>query len=176
MNHKKGYFFILDAVIGLFILFIGILLISSSYVFVQQPAQVELLVSDVLDLLATKKIRDINNPYGGVGGKLWNEKIITNSENSLIQQIGQFYYYKNYDLAENFTRNISEGIVPSQFTYELWIDDYLIYPQHPGAVHNISKKKSELLLASRKITFGIANESTSEMWGPYKAEVFLWKR
>ena len=37
-----------------------------------------------------KKLKDLNNVYAGVGGELWNEGIITDADNSLLQQIGEF--------------------------------------------------------------------------------------
>jgi len=173
---KRGYFFILDAVLGLSVLVIGVFLITSSYVNVPQPAQVGLLSDDLLDFLSNNKIKDLNNPYAGIGGEFWNQGIITDADNSLLQQIGEFYAANNFDTAEKFIQNVSKGIVPSQFRYEVWIDGTILHPQIPSAEHIKSRNSTELLLTSKKLTFGIINKTTSDLWGPYKAEVFLWER
>lgn len=175
---KRGYFFILDAVLGLLILVIGVFLITSSYANVPQPSQVKILSNDLLNFLSSTKIKDLNNPYAGIGGELWKQGIITDGENSLLQQIGVFYAKKNLEAAEKFIEAISKDIVPSQFKYEVWMNNEILYPKTLSAeqleVHTKSRSNTEILLTSKKITFGI-NESV-DIWGPYKAEVFVWER
>ena len=173
---KRGYFFILDAVLALTILVIGVFLITSSYVNAPQPAQVSLLSDDLLNFLANNKIKDLNNPYTGIGGQLWNQGMITDADNSLLQQIGEFYATNKLDIAEKFIANVSKGTVPEQFKYEVWIDGVVIYPKTLTIEHINSKNSTELLLTSKKITFGILNKTTSNLWGPYKAEVFVWQK
>ena len=79
---KRGYFFTLDAVLGLFIIVIGVFLVTSSYVSVPQPAQVGLLSDDLLNFLSNTKIKNLNNQYAGIGGDLWSQRIITDADNS----------------------------------------------------------------------------------------------
>lgn len=172
---KRGYFFIIDAILGLFIIVIGVFLITSSYVTVPQPAQVGLLSDDLLNFLSNTKINNLNNEYAGIGGELWNQGKITDVDNSLLQQIGEFYAANNLDIADKFIQNVSYGIVPPQFNYEVVIDNVIVYPMVQTQEHVNSKSKTELLLTSKKLTFGIINKTTSNVWGPYKAEVFVWQ-
>ena len=74
---KRGFFFVLDAVLGLFILVTGVFLITSSYVNAPQAAQVGILSDDLLNFLSNTKIKDLNNAYAGLGGQLWNQGAIT---------------------------------------------------------------------------------------------------
>ncbi|MBI2542520.1 hypothetical protein HYV80_07490 [Candidatus Woesearchaeota archaeon] len=176
MLKKRGFFFMLDALLALMVIVIGIFLITSSYINVPQPAQVSLLSDDLLNFLSKTKIKSINNPYAGIGGYLWSQGEITDGDNSLLQQIGEFYAEEKLDTAEKFVQNVSAGAIPPQFRYELWIDGNLIYPKTPSAEHTGSKKNTKLLLTSKKATFGILNKSTSSIWGPYKSEVFVWEK
>ncbi|MEK6943295.1 MAG: hypothetical protein AABX00_04495 [Nanoarchaeota archaeon] len=173
---KRGYFFVFDALLGLMIIIIGIVLINSFYVKIRPAAQASLLSDDFLTFLSTKKIKDINNAYAGVGGVLWSQGHITNADNTLLQQAGEFYKKKKYDVAEQFILNVSDGVVPSQYLYELWMDDTLVYPRGPDAAHNSSKSKTRLLVVSRKITFGVMNATSAETFGPYKSEVYIWEK
>ena len=173
---KRGYFFILDAVLALIVLVVGVFLITSSYVSIPQPVQVEILSDDLLDFLSNTKIRDLNNPYAGIGGVLWNQGLITDADNSLLQQIGELYSANNPDIAEKFTANVSVGIIPPQFRYEVWMNGVIIYPRMPAAEHSNSRNSTELLLTSKKLTFGIMNKTTSGIWGPHKAEVYVWQK
>lgn len=177
MIHKKrGYFFALDAALGIFVLAIGAFLIASLYINLPEPSQVGLLSDDFLNFLSNTQIKDLNNPYGGIGGQLWKDGSITNKDNSLLQQIGEFYSKKQYGLAEKFIQNVSANTVPSQFNYELWMDNLILYPRNPDQGEIASKSKTDLMLTSKKITFGVANMANSSLWGPYKAEVFVWQK
>ena len=66
--------------------------------------------------------------------------------------------------------------MPEQFKYEIWVDAAILYPRMPTDEHIKSKNSTKLLLTSKKLTFGIINKTTSDIWGPYKAEVFVWER
>lgn len=173
---KRGYFFILDAVLALLVLVIGVFLITSSYVETPQPAQVGFLSGDLLGFLSSTKIKGLNNAYAGIGGVLWNQGDISDADNSLLQQIGEFYATNRIDVAEKFVQNVSAGIVPLQFRYEVWIDNSIVYPRLQPAEHIKSRNNTAILLTSKKLTFGILNKTTSDIWGPYKAEVYVWEK
>ena len=172
---KRGFFFVLDAVLGMFILTIGVVLITSSYIKAPQPVQVGLLSDDLLNFLSNTKIKDLNNPYAGIGGELWKQGTIKDEDNSLLQQIGEFYATNKPDIAEKLIQNVSKNVIPAQFRYEIWIDNTIMYPKNPSNEHINSKENTEILLTSKKITFGITNKTTSSLWGPYKAEVYVWE-
>ena len=171
---KKGYFFILDAFLALTILIVGIFVITSSFITGQKTAQVDFLSVDLLDFMESKKIKDFNDPYAGIGGDLWKQGLITDGESTLLQQIGQFYATGRYDIAESFITNVSSSIIPNQFNYEFWIDGAMIYPQNPTDEHFISRDNTQVLLKSQGITFGEINKSNLNTFGPYNVEVFLW--
>jgi len=173
---KRGYFFILDAVLATLVIAIGAILISSSYINIPKSTQVGLLSDGLMNFLSGTKIKDFNNQYAGIGGELWNQGMITDSENTLLQQAGQFYAENNLDVADKFIENASIGIIPQQFRYEVWIDGVVIYPKIKTSEHLASRNNTEILLTSKKITFGIMNKTTGELWGPYKAEVFVWQK
>jgi len=176
LTKKRGYFFALDAVLALFVLIIGVFLVASSYIEVPQSAQVSLLSDDLMNFLSETKIKNLNNAFAGIGGTLWLNGTITDADNSLLQQIGEFYAAKNFDTAATFVQNVSENIIPKQFLYEVWVNNTIIYPKEPSAEHNRSKNSTALLLTSKKIAFGLINKTTSNVWGPYKSEVFVWER
>ena len=173
---KRGYFFILDAMLALTVLVMGIATILSAYVKVNPNAQVGLLSDDLLNFLSNNKIKDLNSPYAGIGGELWNQGAITDADNTLLQQAGIFYATNKPETAEKSIQNVSAGIIPPQFDYEVWINGAILYPKSPSLEHTQSKSSTKLMLTSKKITFGILNRTTSDLWGPYKAEVFVWEK
>ena len=173
---KRGYFFVIDALLGLSIIVIGIFLITASYTKVPQSTPVGFLADDLINFLSERKIKDLNNKYAGIGGELWNQGLITNGENSLLQQIGIFYKTNKLNIANNFINNITIGVVPQQYMYEVWIDGTLLYPQPQTPEHDKSKASTNLMITSKQITFGILNATTGDIFGPYKVEVFVWEK
>jgi len=171
---KKAYFFTLDAMMSLGILVLGSFLLFASFTNIPSRVQTEILGRDVLDFMAVTKIEELNNPYAGIGGELWNQGYITNQGNTLLQQIGEFYFKNELTIAENFVINITDNLIPSQFRFEFWIDDFLLYPSSPSQQHIYSKGNTSLLLPSKKITYGILNES-ADLFGPYEVEVLVWR-
>jgi hypothetical protein len=171
---KKGYFFTLDAMLSLGILVLGSLLLLASFTSVPSTTQTSVLADSVMDFLTLTKIKEFNNPHGGIGGVLWNQGKITNEDNTLLQQIGEFYYKNELVIAEEFILNSTENLIPGQFSFEFWIDDLLLYPSSPSQTHLDSKATTKILLPTKKITYGILNES-ADFFGPYDVEVLLWE-
>ena len=172
---KKGYFFMLDATLALFVLVIGVFLVLSLYVEVPDSAQVDFLSKDIMNFFSDTKIKDLDNNYAGIGGQLWKNGTITDPENTLLQQIGELYANSQLETAEKFVQNVSD-IVPKQYRYEVWIDNTRVYPKDAAQDHAKSRSDTELLLTSKKLIFGLNNRTTNSIWGPYKAEVFAWEK
>jgi len=177
--NKKSYFFTLDAMLSFGILILGSFLIFTSYITVPSRTQTAGLAEDVLDFFTTTKIEELNDPYAGIGGTLWQQGLITNEDNTLLQQLGEFYY--QYELnsdesfkivAEQFTISITDNLIPPQFKFEFWIESLLIHPSSPSQLHIDSKDKTKILIPSKEIIFGIFE---NDLFGPYETEVLIWQ-
>ena len=173
--NRKGYFFVLDSIIALGVLTVGALIVLSTYTNVPSQENVEVLSEDIMQVFSNIKIKEINNEYARVGGTLWQQGLINNSENTLLQQLGEFYFANNLDIAEKFIFNITQNSLPQQFLFEIKLDDTLLYPQNPSSAHIQSKEGTAVLIPSRKIVHGILDKETGEMFGPYEAVVLVWQ-
>jgi hypothetical protein len=194
--NKKAYFFLIDALLALGVITVGIVMVFTLYANVPSKEQPTILSDDLMDFFANNKIKDVNNEYVGLGGTLWEtegqlggicngEELIVNGENTLLQQIAIFYeksqgdtgkacYFDpdTEDLIERFIRNLVENILPPQYKFEFWMDDQLLYPE---TEQTVSKSKTKVLIPSKKIAYGIMNQETGDMFGPYNAEVLVWQ-
>ena len=134
---------------------------------------------------------------GQLGGICNGEELIVNGENTLLQQIAIFYeksqgdagndcYFNpdSEDLIERFIGNLVENILPPQYKFEFWLydsqdldepDDDLKQLLYPAAEQTDSKNAAEVLIPSKKIAYGIMNQETGDMFGPYNAEVLVWR-
>lgn len=173
--NKRGYFFLIDSILALGVLVIGGFLIFSSYVKVPAKEDAAALAESLMDFFSNTKIKDVNNAYAGVGGELWQQGIITNEENTLLQQIGVFYASNNLGTAGKLIANITKNSVPQQYLFEFHIDNALLYPQNASQIHLQSKNATRVLIPSKKIVHGFLNEETGDLFGPYEAKVLVWQ-
>lgn len=186
--NKKAYFFLIDALLALGVIAVGTAMVFTLYTNVPSKEQPAILSDDLMDFFANNKIKDVNNEYVGLGGTLWEtegqpggicngEELIANGENTLLQQVAIFYEKSSgnscyLNLVKKFILNLTENTLPTQYGFEFWMDDQLLYPE---TEQTVSKSKTKVLIPSKKIAYGIMNQETGDMFGPYNAEVLVWQ-
>ena len=174
--NKRGYLFLLDSIIALGVLIIGGFLVYASYAKVPSKEEPKLLSETTMNFFANTKISDTNNAYAGFNGQLWRQGNITNDDNTLLQQIGEFYAKNQLDTAEKFIANITENTIPVQYLFEFRMNNQLLYPRNSSQEHLNSKQSSSVLIPSRKLVSGYLNQETGDLYGPYAAEVLVWQK
>ena len=146
--NKRGYFFLIDSILALGVLAIGGFLVFSLYFQTPPEQEPTILSEDIMEFFANTQIKNVNNPYAGLGGTLWStegsssglcpgEQFTVDGEASLLQQLGIFYKksqgaggnpcYFNLDntnpnepedLIEKFIGNLVEDTLPPQYSFE----------------------------------------------------------
>ena len=175
-TNKRGYFFLIDSILALGVLTIGTFLIFTFYMQTPSKEETTILSDNLMDFFASNRIKDVNNEYAGLGGELWNLGLITNPENTLLQQVAEFYADDKQDIAEQFIAELTKNSLPLQYEFEFRMDSKLLYPQIPSQEHTDSKSSTKVLIPSKKIVYGISNKETGDMFGPYNAEVLVWQK
>jgi len=173
--YRKGYFFILDAMIALTVVGLGAVLLFSSYANAPIEGQASLYSDDVMGFFANTKIIEVNNEYAGYQGTLWQQGKIDNYGNTLLQQTAIFYAKGNLATAESFIGNLTYNIIPEQYLFEMWIDNTLLYPLNPTSSHIASKNKTKVILPSHKLVHGFIDQEKGQTFGPFMAEVLVWQ-
>jgi hypothetical protein len=175
MKRKKGYFFVLDAIMAIMVLTIGVILIFSFNKYAPLKQQAFFISSDIPSMLANTKIKDLNNEYCGVNSKLTNDGNITNTENTLLEQIGEFYYRsktKGCTFCPNLTikamQNTVTPLVPEDYNFYIKINSEVVYTRNTTDIQNAT-----LVIPVRRVVQGLYNKS--ELFGPYIFEVYTWK-
>jgi hypothetical protein len=178
MKQKKGYFFIIDAIIGLFVIAIGVVLIFSIFMYEPSQEQTSLFSFDMMNFLASNKISDINDPYAGPGGILYRNGNITDIDSTLLEQMAEFYYrnitYVNTNtipIIDSFVSNISKEATPSTFGFLIKIDNYTVYNRTGSKA--VGLVNSSVIIPSKRLVHGIYNQT--QLIGPYLCEVIVWR-
>ncbi len=172
MRLKRAFYFTLDSIIAGSIILTIILLISSFYSKEQSTSRLNYLSSDLALVLDTIKVRDIDNNYVK---SLISDGTIKNMDNTILEQIGEFWAKDDMEHANKTASNVIEQWVSNTTGFGIWINDEAIYNR------NITMKSS--LVSSRKMISGIAKGQASgltranppTLWGPAIAEVRSWE-
>ena len=151
VSKKRGIFFTIDALLASGIIIISILLVANFYSYEEQGANVRYASQDLVRVFSAMSVGGINNDYVK---SLISGGDITSTNNTVLEQIGDFWAADKVELARNFTRNLTEDIIPPRYGFSVLVNGEEIYSR------NISVKKS--LVSSRKIISGIAKAKPTE--------------
>jgi hypothetical protein len=178
MVKKKGYFFIIDAIIGLFVILIGVVMIYSVYMYEPSEEQTTLFSFDMMSFLSSNKVSDLNDAYAGSGGILSKNGNITDVDNTLLEQIGEFYYRNvsksdphTLSLIDSFVSNVSKAATPQTFGFMIKIDDHTVYNR--SGAKAVRYTDATVIIPSKRLVHGIYNQT--ELFGPYLCEVIVWR-
>tara|TARA_Y100000310_G_C20502752_1_gene724836 strand:+ start:206 stop:787 length:582 start_codon:yes stop_codon:yes gene_type:complete len=191
---KKGYFFILDALIGILIMSIVFVTFLSDPVDVPQKPRLDMVASDVQLLFSSIKFRDLdlsNSPTiteFPVINDLIDSGVISNIDNTLSQQIGEFYYKLHTIPDASYRGNAGDvlgeilEVLPGQYNFEVrLVGDFddggggtieiseMLYDRT-----NIAKEDSDVVIVRTSFVFGV-DPVPNELWGPYVFEVKMWE-
>ena len=168
MNKRGAYFFVIDALIAASVIALSLIIIFGTHNVRKETTPTLRMVEDYTDYLVSTKVREFQGPYRD---QLVNDGNITNLDNTLLEQLTEFYFQnKTRDtttILRNFTEEISYGIVPPQRSVSLKINNSLIFSRE-----NLPPNQSSLRLSSKKISFKKINDSY--VYGPVIIEVSVW--
>ena len=188
----------MDSIIALFILVIGVTVVFAFRTAEPPTQQLELYSLDMMNYLSKTKIKEVNN---AVVFEMLSDDRITNKENTLFEQLAEFYYVCTTDPlagdindcmadAKEFVKELTDGLLSKQFSYSIAIfvpppanadgtsgeivpeDTYLIYENK----QNTALVDAKVIIPTRRLVHGIyEDEDSVDFFGPYLAEVVIWQ-
>jgi len=168
---KRGYFFTLDAFVATGVIIVGIVLLFSVRSTPVEETQSEYFSRDLIQLLSSTRIYEINNPLVDY---LEDNGTINNSEYTILEEVGELYYLSQQDMASYVLGNITLGVVPDNYGFEVLIDDTQVYIKNvKGKDYYVDSTGYKVIISSKRLISGELNKQ--EMWGPLKSEVRVWR-
>ncbi len=173
--NKRGYFFVIDALLASVIIISSILLMTSFRTTQHNTMQVDAIVNDYLQLLFTMECKDLDNTFYD---QMVYEGLITYENNTIIEQVGElvYYYHKEgdklyLDNASGFIANITGPLLLDTYNINVTIDDgtnlELLYN-----LTSIPIEDARLVYGQKKVA--ISRIPEGGMYGPFTVEVKLW--
>jgi hypothetical protein len=171
MKNKRGYFFTLDAFVAMGVIIVGLVLIFSLRSEPTENTQTEFFSRDMVSLFASTSIYEMNNEYVD---ELKANHTITNTHYTVLEAVGEMVFLNKTDTARNLVANITVGIVPENYGFELILDNQSVYVRNVADEDfYASPGRYNVLMTSKRIISGEINRSI--MWGPLKAELRVWR-
>ena len=169
IKNKKGIFFILDIVFGLFILIAGLLVLVLFYYQVPPTAQFQTYTSDIALFFSATKVGSVTNQ---VIREYINSSIL--QEDEFFSEAFSRFCYENKE--DEFFQVVNETVfnfIPSHFNFQLSIkylneDSCLSIEQ--GSLDAL--ESSAVVSTNRILVFG--RDGSFNMIGPYILEVKVW--
>jgi hypothetical protein len=140
---KRGVFFSTDALIALTIIFFVMLILYPVFNLKRNDSDVHY---DVMNMISSLEVGELNNVY--VSG-LISSGVINDTNNSLLEQIGEFYVVDR-DLARSFASNVFSGLDFGNDNFGIWYGSSLIY-----SYNSTPFETSESVETTRKIISGL---------------------
>tara|TARA_Y100000310_G_scaffold255534_2_gene263035 strand:- start:564 stop:1076 length:513 start_codon:yes stop_codon:yes gene_type:complete len=169
---KKGVFFTIDSIIGAGILFVVIVFTSSLYVEEQPSFHLNYLSQDVIRTLSILTVQEVDNDYID---SLIDGGTITNLDNTILEQIIEFWVDDQITFANDTTRNVTNAFIPDIDGFGLWIDDESIYQRDVPIEKSLisSKKMISGKVKGQSDTYTRQNPPT--LSNPAVVEVRVWQ-
>lgn len=143
---KRGYAFTLDGFVAAGIIITGILLVSSLLSHRDKTEQLDYLSKDLLQSLSEIKISEIQTTIPYVQQKI-ADGTITNLNNSVLVQIGEFWATNNKVMATELASIVINNMIPEGYGVNLSMGQDTIYER--------SKTQKKDLMSSRRMISGI---------------------
>jgi hypothetical protein len=126
---KKGYFYTIDAFVGVLILLIGLIIIAGIYFQAPEKERTEAIAADITGLLLNVDVSDICDiptcdcRYPAVK-QACDDNLITN-DMSLMELIGLLYHKNRFMLIEGIINEtiIDQEALPANFEMQLTLQD-----------------------------------------------------
>jgi len=130
-SSRKGYFYTIDAVIGILILIIGLFIIAGFYFYSPEKDRTEGLANDLTGILANTQIKDVCDlstctcSYTTLTD-LCNEGLITNPDMTMLELMGYLYSlgYKRSEIEGLINETIIENqVLPISYDMQIVIEN-----------------------------------------------------
>lgn len=141
---RKAIYFTLDALFGIVLIGIALTVASKYYISEIRQPQISFYSHDIVSSFSNIRISELNNSY--VQSLISRGEII-NPNNTIIEQIGEFYILNKSDLARNLSVTASRNMIPRKYGFEVLINDESVYKNGTNS--------STELISSRRLISGI---------------------
>jgi len=167
--NKRGYFFIVDALIGATILFVTIMILVNSGTSEDTTVQPFTTLNTYVQLLYATELRDLNTDFVS---EYITDGNISDNKNTIVEQLTVWHYLNSTGCTDclNYSKNIVEelsGTIEPTYGISVLLNGTLLYNRSVDL-----RNESSIHLTTSRVSIAIINETA--FYGPLIFEVSLW--
>ena len=168
MKTNKSQIFFFDLIFSFVILVVSLGLFFTYFLVVNDNEDIHTLNREVLERFTTTNINALNNEEVR---EMFVRNEITNIQNTVAQQVAEFYYDGENELAQNLTSIFISSFSSTELNIVVEIynttDSYVLYSTE---LRN-SKEDSDVVSSQTRDVIGFRN---GESFGPYTFNIDIW--
>jgi len=173
MGMKKGIYFTIDSIIAGGIILSVIILTSFFYIIEQQNVQLNFLSYDIITILSTLTVEEINNEYVN---SLIGDGTITDPKRTVLEQVSIFWAQDEIIKANKTIRNITYLLISNKTGFGLFINNESVYNKNNPIKKSLISSKTYISGINKgQATFPKTRENLPTLWGPVVVEVRIWE-
>ena len=150
---KRGYSYILDAIIATSIITLGIILFLSYQDEQSRKIRNDDLIQDFINILAVTKVEESRNEYLL---ELIERNYDINTKSTLLQVIGDLYSKGDRETANNLLESLSHNLINEPFELQFTLDGNVLYSTTSDRINQ------KLVLSTKQIILGVGSENGEE--------------
>ena len=170
MKENKTQIFIFDLIFSLIIIMVSLGIVTTYFVNTSYNRDIYDLSNQLLNGFTQTKINTLNSDE--IRDMFINNQI-KNVDNTVAQQVAEFYYLGNPDLAKNLTRIFIKDYVLTQLSLNLTFSNEIEEIELFSQINfDQNLENSEITSYSSRKIFGFLN--VTDYYGPYEFRVRIW--
>jgi len=169
---KKGMFFTIDGILAAGIVFATIIFASSFYAEEQPTFHVSYMSKDLIDTLSAANVQEINNEYIN---SLIGDGTITNLDNTVLDQIVEFWADNDLARANKTASNVTIPLVHNTYGYSILVDDETIYSRDKPIVKSLTSSKKMISGIAKGQQTAETRNNPPNLFGPVIVEIRVWQ-
>ena len=169
---KKGLFFTIDGILAAGIVFATIIFASSFYAEEQPTFHVSYMSKDLIDTLSVANVQKINNGYIN---SLISDNTITNLDNTVLDQIVEFWAENDMEKAKKTASNVTAPLVPDTTGFSILIDGETIYSRDKPITKSLASSKKIISGIAKGHQTGNTRNNPPTLFGPVIVEIRVWQ-
>lgn len=170
---RNSQLFVFDMILSFFIVIISLTLIVNYYFITFDNEKVYKLNREMLNGITDTGINSLNDK---MIRELFVKNKIQNTENTVAQQVVEFYFQGEKDIARNLTKSYLSNFLDPKMNFDLSIknetmssyDSLFSQINHP----QISKNDAHLLAVNERTVF--AYKGKTDFYGPIIFKIEIW--
>jgi hypothetical protein len=169
-SKKKSQIFIFDLIFATFMVFVSIGIFFTYFSETRSNSNLYSINYEILDSFTTTNINSLNDE---VIREMFKTGEIRNKDNTIAQQVAEFFYLGKEDLARDLTDVFVKNYISLQMNYNISIRNETDSLVLKTSNNNLDFQNASIASASNRLIIGFNDKDS--FYGPFDLSIKIWQ-